>query len=435
MTLIAVLWIGGVTITGFAIYHELDEIFDSALRETTGQIIPIALHEYRLKSSGQTVAVLPAAVATSFQARRGHVHYFLQDSNGAILVQSKGADAGLLPVPPADGFRNYGEFRYYTRFLPSERVWIVVAQELHERSEATLSLWLGLASPLLAFLPLAGFAIWRTVGSATAPIRRVSRELEVRGGDHLEPIDDTGLPGELAPVTSAVNTLLTRLKAALDQERAFAANAAHELRNPIASARAQAQLLASKLAGTADHARAENIASQLGQFGRRIEKMLQMSRADAGLGRSRERGNLVAVVQLVVDDYRRRSDVGDRIRLTGDDGDCWVAMDVDAVAIVMRNAVENVVNHGSAAEPIDVRVSPNHKVSVVNACAFVPAEILRDLKVRFQRGGAQHGTGSGLGLAIVETIMHQAGGSVTLLSPAGGRLDGFEIVLEFPGAL
>ena len=436
MILFAVLWIAGVSITGFAIHHELEETFDSALREATGQIIPIALHEYSLKASRNPVPALPEAEAISFKSRRGHVHFFLQDRNGTVLVASSGAPADPLPAPRTNGFHNHGDFRYYTRLLPKEGAWIVVAQELHERSEAALGLWLGLASPLLVLLPLAGFAIWRTVGGATEPIQRVSGELEARGGEHLGPIDDAGLPGELAPVIGSINTLLTRLKAALDQERAFAANAAHELRNPIASARAQVQLLASNLVGTADNARAENIASQLGQLGRRIEKMLQMSRAEAGLGHSRERSDLEAVAQLIVDDYRRRPDVGDRMTITSDDeAGCWVAMDIDAVAIVLRNAVENAVGHGSATEPIDVRVRHGHKVSVVNACPAVPGDVLRELKGRFQRGGTPRGAGSGLGLAIVETIMQQAGGFVTLLSPAEGRLDGFEIVLEFPDAL
>jgi two-component system OmpR family sensor kinase len=337
---------------------------------------------------------------------------------------------------PERGFSNEGGYRYYSRFLPSEKVWIVVAQDLRERKEAATGLWIGLASPLLALLPIAAFAVWWTVGRATEPISRVSSELEARGGDHLEPIDAAGLPAELTPVIEAVNTLMKRLKAALDSERAFAANAAHELRNPIASARAQVQLLAGNLRGTTDSARAENIASQLGQLGRRIEKLLQMSRATAGLGHARERTDLFAITGLIADDYKRRPDVGDRLQLEPGNGtDCWVAMDPDALAIVVRNAVENAVHHGADGEPIKVRVEAGHALHIVNACPVVPSETLQELKARFRRGGLSRTTGSGLGLAIVDTLMRQAGGSATLASPAGGRQDGFEIVLKFPGAL
>jgi two-component system OmpR family sensor kinase len=161
-----------------------------------------------------------------------------------------------------------------------------------------------------------------------------------------------------------------------------------------------------------------------------------MSRAKAGLGHTRERTDLFSIVALIVDDYRRRPDVGDRLRLeTAETESCWVAMDPDALAIVVRNAVENAVHHGSDTEPVEVHVGSDHVLRVVNACPAIAPEALQDLKSRFRRGGAPRGAGSGLGLAIVDTMMRQAGGSITLLSPAEGRDDGFEIVLKFPGAL
>lgn len=431
---VAVLWIVGVVIAGLVVHHEVNEVFDSALRETTAQIIPIALHEYQLKTSAQGIAA-PEQELASLNTRRGHVHFLLRDRGGVLLVASQGAPSEQLPKPKANGFRNVGAFRYYARYLTKENVWIEVAQELHERQEAAFGIWLALASPLFALLPIAALAVWKVVGRATEPILSVSSELEARGGDHLEPIDGAGLPGELAPVIVSINTLMARLKEALEAERAFAANAAHELRNPIASARAQIQVLSGKLMGTAEQVRTENIASQLGQLGRRIERLLQMSRADAGLGRARDRSDLVGIVTLVMDDYGRRPDVGPRLNLeVPNEESCWVAMDQDALAIVLRNAIENAVSHGSPGEPIDVRVGSDHTVSVINGCSVVPDDMLRALKDRFRRGEAR-GSGSGLGLAIVDTIMRQAGGAVMLHSPARGRADGFEVMLSFPGAV
>jgi two-component system OmpR family sensor kinase len=432
---VAILWIGGVVVAGLVVHHEIDEVFDSALRETAGQIVPIALHEYEIAKAERTEGRKEAR-EVALMLSRGHMHFVLRDRGGAVLVTSEGAPVDQLPAPASQGFRNVGRYRYYARLLPGENKWIEVAQELDERREAAFGLWLALASPLLALLPIAAVAVWRTVGRATDPINRVSRQLETRGGDNLDPIDGTGLPGELSPVADAINTLMRRLKAALDSERAFAANAAHELRNPIASARAQVQVLADNLRGAPEQMRADNIASQLGQLGRRIEKLLQMSRAEAGLGQTRDRTDLVAIATLLIEDYRRRPDVGDRLRLeTTSDESCWVSMDQDALAIVLRNAIENAVNHGTATEPIEVRIGADHTVIVVNACPPIAPEALADLKGRFRRRGAPHMTGAGLGLAIVDTIMRQAGGTVTLRSPAEGRADGFEISLKFPGAI
>lgn len=430
MGLIGAFWIAGVVGAGLVVRHELNEVFDSALRETTGQVIPLALRELELKRGGKEVEPDPI-----LSARRGHVHYLLRAPDGTVLVRSHGAPEESLLARLKNGFQNQSGFRYYSRFLKDKRVWVQVAQELIERHEATTGLWLALASPLLALLPIAAVAVWWTVTRATEPISHISDELGSRGGHHLEPVETAGLPGELRPMTDAINTLMLRLKAALEQERAFAANAAHELRNPIASARAQIQVLADKLSGTGEQARAENIASSLGQLGRRIEKLLQMSRAEAGLGHSRERADLNLIIDLLVDEYARRPDAGVRIRVEkASSRPCWVAMDQDALAIVLRNALENAVVHGSRTSPIEIRVNADRSVRVINDCAPIAAESLAELKNRFSRGEKRN-SGTGLGLAIVDTLVRQAGGSVDLLSPPPEKTEGFEIVLRFPGAL
>lgn len=435
MVLIGAFWIVGVIAAGLVVRHEVDEVFDSALREATGQIIPLALEEYDHIRFGHT----PAADHLGFlKIGRGHIHYLLRALDGTVLVKSDGAPETSLLAPLKSGFTNQPGFRYFTRLVKARNVWVQVAQELTERHEAVRGLWLSLASPLLALLPIVAFAVWRTVTKATEPISRISSELEARGGHYLEPVETSGLPGELLPVADGVNTLMHRLNAALEQEHAFAANAAHELRNPIASVRAQVQVLANKLSGTSEQARAENIASLLGQLGRRIDKLLQMSRAEAGLGLSRERTDLNAIAELLVDDYTRRPELGTRITIEEASADaCWIAMDQDALAIVLRNALENAATHGSRTDPIVVRVGSDHTVRVINAGPLVPPESLAELKNRFRRGAKANGreTGTGLGLAIVDTIMRQAGGSVELLSPAQNRADGFEIVMKFPGAI
>lgn len=432
MLLVAALWIGGAAITGFAVRHEIDEIFDGVLRESTNRIIPIALLQQRLERDEASSA---AAEARATFPKTGPVRIVLRAADGTILFRSGRLPDTIWPLPKENGFHDKGDVRYFARFLPEEKAWIEVGQALHERREAERGLLIGLAAPLLLLLPIAAFAVWRTVERATDPIARVAHELALRSGDHLAPIGSEGLPAELRPVIDAINTVMARLGAALVAERTFAGNAAHELRNPIASARAQVQVLAAALTGAAERARADNIAAELGQLGRRIERLLQISRAEAGLGRSRERTDLSPLVALLVEDYRRRPDVGSRLHVTDDtDGACPVAMDQDALAIVLRNVIENAVGHGAPDAPIEMQVGPDRTVRIANACVPVPPERLQDLKGRFRRGAAPRVSGTGLGLAIVETIMREAGGTVELRSPAGGRSDGFEVVLAFPGS-
>lgn len=435
IALVALFWIVGVAVAGFAVRQEITEVFDSALRQTGGELVPVALDEYRRKISGQSDPRPSEARSPSFSASRSHVHYLLRDRSGAVVLGSTGAPARP-PIPLKRGFYDFGDYRYYTDFLSNEGLWFVIGHELQERREAAMGLWLGLSSPLIALLPIAVFAVWRTVDHTTKPISRVSQELEVRGGSDLKPIDTAGLPSELTPVIESVNTLMIRLKAAIESERAFAANAAHEMRNPIAAVQAQIQVLAANLRGTADGSRAEGLASQLAGLGRRVEKMLQMARAEAGLGHSRERTDLTAIAALVVDDFSQQSDIGTRLKFEAEDEEsCWVAMDEDAVAIVLRNVIENAVHHGKSDQPIEVRVGRDHTIRVTNACDALPRSALRELTRRFRRGDARQAAGSGLGLTIVDMIMAQAGGSLALASPAQGRPDGFEVILRFPGVI
>ena len=112
---------------------------------------------------------------------------------------------------------------------------------------------------------------------------------------------------------AAVNRLLERLGRALATERQFAANSAHELRTPIPAVLAQMQLLSAQLAGTQHAERSARIVNQIKGLSSLAEKLLQLSRAGAGAGMQRERINMMTVVQVLVDEFRRREDVGNRL--------------------------------------------------------------------------------------------------------------------------
>jgi len=436
IVLVALFWVVGVAVAGLAVRAEITEVFDSALRETGGELIPIALEEYHLKLSGRSDPRPPDARTISFSASRSHVHYMLLKPNGEVVFASMGAPDARPQIPIERGFYDDGDHRYFMHFLKTEGLWFLVGHELQERREATIGLWVGLVSPLVALLPLAAFAVWRTVDRTTKPITRVSNELETRDGNDLNPVNTADLPSELTPVIGSVNTLMMRLKGAIESERAFAANAAHELRNPIAAVQAQIQLLAANLNGTADGQRAENVVSQLSGLKRRVEKMLQMARAEAGLGHARDRSDLSAVAALIVDDFRQNPQVGARLHFDVEDDDSvWVAMDPDAIAIVLRNVIENAARHGTANQAIEVRVGQNHTVEITNACRILPQAELKELTRRFRRGHDRKVGGSGLGLTIVHMIMQQAGGTVEFRSPAKGREDGFTSTLTFPGVV
>ena len=183
-----------------------------------------------------------------------------------------------------------------------------------------------------------------------------------------------------------------------------------------------------ELEGTPQAARARRIVAGLKRLGDLAEKLLQLSRAEAGIAAAAEPIDLLPVLRLVVEDCARREGADGRLALLVEPGAGLMrALDRDAFAIAVRNLIDNALLHGGAAEPVEVRVGTEGSISVRNGG---PAVDTGTLKTPFVRGRTT-ARGSGLGLAIVETIMAQTGGRLELNSPIPGRADGFEAVLHF----
>ena len=430
--LIGGIWLAGVSIAALSIRHKIEEDFDSSLQEAAQRILPLALQyiEDQREHHGEgrwLIDPFPTAKHSE------HLIYQVRDSSGRVLLHSHDAPTEPFAVPLISGYFDGDGRRYYTESPPGMGIYVQMAELPEGRQEAINAIWFGLAAPLVGLLPLVALIIHWTVRRTTRPILEVQRQIGMRDGENLDSIDPDGLPDELKPIIHDMNRLLERLKAALEAERSFAANSAHELRTPIAAARAQAEVIAASLRGSPDHGRATQLITTLGQLGRRIEKMLQLARAEAGIGFTRTDTDLVAVTRLVVDDYGRRPHLAGRLDFdAGPNEGLIVAIDPDALGIALQNLIDNALGHGPLGATIEVVVGPGATVRVVNEGPAISPDKLATLKNRFERGRPESTPGTGLGLSIVEEIMRQAAGHLDLFSPARGRRDGFEAMLVFP---
>jgi two-component system OmpR family sensor kinase len=432
VVLIGGIWLVGVGIAAISIQHDIVEVFDSSLQETAQRLMPLALDD--LDELGehdgeerQLADIFPAS------EHKEHLLYQVRNASGRVLLRSHDAPVEPFPAPLTRGYFDDEGWRYFTEVSPNRHIFVQVAELPKERREAIRAVWLGLLTPLFGLLPVAALVIYWTVKRTTRPIIEVQRQIGTRNGENLEPIDPKGLPDELAPIIHDMNRLLERLKAALEAERAFAANSAHELRNPIAAARAQAEVIADSLRGSPDYARAAQLIDMLGQLGRRTEKILQLARTEAGLGLGRTETDLVAVTRLVVADYVRRPQLAERLTFDpGQSETLAVAIDPDALGIALQNLIDNALSHGAPEGRVEITIEPEASVHIINEGPVVSASALVALTKRFERAGATRAPGAGLGLSIVEQIMHQAGGHLELASPARGRESGFEATLVLP---
>jgi two-component system OmpR family sensor kinase len=417
------LWIAAATVTANILRHEMNEVFDSALEETAQRILPLAV----LDIVGREEQGLTQTIATL----RKHDEYFtyvVRDAQGRVLLKSHDADESIFPPYQGMGFRDTATHRLYYDAALQETVTIAVAEPLEHRATVAREMQGALALPLFIIIPLSLLAIFAVVRLSFRPVRKLRNDLAARSVQDLSAVPDTDLPSEVAPIAAAVNQLLLRLKDAFEAERSFAANAAHELRNPVAGAIAQAQRLQAETIDRKAAQRAADIEMTLKRLARLSEKLMQLARAEGGRLRSDKPADLRPILQLIVADFERAEAEG-RLDLKLPSEPVLSSIDPDAFGILCRNLIENALRHGQLGTPVAIRLEAEGRLVVRNEGPVIPAEVLVRLTSRFERA-AIAGEGSGLGLAIVRTIAERAGGSLILHSPAPGGETGFEAVVS-----
>jgi len=422
---LAVLWLLAATVTTVILRGEMDEVFDSALRETAERILPLAVADIvGREDQGVTQRLAPIRAHDEFFT------YLIRDAEGRILLQSHAADPTVFPLYDGPGFRLTATHRLYSDAVLQDTIRITIAEPLAHRAAVAREIRMGLGLPLLVVLPLALAAIILAVRFSFAPLRRYRALLESRGASDLTEVPADDLPSEVAPLAATLNNLLERLRQAFEAERSFAANAAHELRTPLAGAIAQAQRLRAETRDPAVEARAAEIEVTLKRLTRLSERLMQLARAEGGQLRLDKSADLRAVARVVVNDLGR-ADAPGRITLTLPERAVMSDIDPDAFAILCRNLVENALHHGAETAPVEVTLTVEGQLIVANDGPVLPRETLDRLTARFERANART-DGSGLGLAIVAAIADRVGSPLNLESPRPGESSGFQASLRLP---
>lgn len=423
--LLAVLWLGAASFTAVLVRQTVDEVLDSALQETAQRILPLAVSDVL----GREVEGVTQRLAQS-REHDEFLTYAVRDEKGRILLLSHDADPALFPGWSGVGFSQSATHRLYSEAAVQGSVRLTVAEPLAHRNAVARDIHMGLGLPLLIFLPLALGAIVLAVRASLAPLRRFRERLAMRGARDLSRVPVDELPAELAPMADTVNGLLGRLASAFEAERSFAANAAHELRTPLAGAIAQVQRLRAETHDPAAKARAVDIETTLKRLTRLSERLMQLARAEGGRLRLDQTSDLRMVARILTDELSRMTGAG-RIALTLPPDPLMSDLDPDVFAILYRNLVENALRHGTNDTPIQVSLTREGVLTVANEGPVVPCEALSRLMNRFERAGA-HTEGSGLGLAIVHAIAQRIGTVLVLKSPRPGQASGFEAMLMLP---
>ena len=436
-------WLLALAGAGLVLKTRTDRIFDSALQETAERILPLAIMEitadnYRRERERRDRHDDdddhdrhhddddgPRVVRRTAQpvAHDEYLTYLLRDKSGAVLMRSHDADPAAFPDAARDGIASFAGHRIYTRQAEGGRFAIQAAEPLAVRRGALLATLALMLLPLAVLVPIALWGISWLVRRGLAPIEMLSATLGQRGAQDLSPVPDMALPAELTPIRDAANRLMERLWHALEAERSFASNAAHELRTPIAATLAQTQRLVAEAPQGPLRDRAIRVESELKRMARLSEKLLQLARAEGVGVIAAQPQDMVPILAALIDDLSRDLPPG-RIHLSLPDAAVSSRLDPDAFAVLARNLVENAVLHGSADHPVAVTLTPSGTLKVTNDSAPVPPDTLARLTDRFELNGSR-AAGSGLGMTIANSIAGAIGRELRLVSPLPGERRGF----------
>lgn len=369
-----------------------------------------------------------------------------EDENHEFIVQVwtneglrifESAVGAALPQIAVLGFTNVqargGTYRVFSMQTRSQV--IQVAQNMAVRQGMARSLALRTLAPLALMAPLLVLAVWWGVSRSLAPVERVRRQLAQRQADDLSPVSDAQLPDEVQPLVSELNLLFERVQQAFEAQEHFVADAAHELRSPLAALRLQLQGLQRAGDDATRAAAIERLSAGIDRATRLVEQLLTLARQEASSTAS-EPVDLRAMAQLALADVAPAAQArGMDIGLLDSDATAApviVRGSAEALRMLVRNLLDNAIKYTPPGGQVDVQVRADngHAVLTVedNGPGIAPEHRERVMQ-RFVRDTADGAPGSGLGLAIVLAIAQRHGATVAL--DRSMRLGGLRVTLRF----
>ena len=292
----------------------------------------------------------------------------------------------------------------------------VVTQLTDARDEIAINSALRTLVPLLLLFPVLVWLIVRIIRSELAPIIHLSRRLDEQSADNPHPLADDNLPQEITPFVSAINRLLGRVNLLVGQQRRFIADAAHELRSPLAALSLQAQNLLN--AGSLDAMRERAVPLQAG-----IERAIQLTEQLLNLARTQASNhgvddiNVSVKVREMIAEYLPKAEAK-HIDLGLDESEAFsMKAPPEVLTLIIRNALENALKYTPDGGEVTVRLR-NHiddvVIEVIDNGPGIPRLERESVFESFYRIPGTAGVGSGLGLAIAREASNRLGGTVSL---------------------
>lgn len=287
--------------------------------------------------------------------------------------------------------------------------------------------------PVLVTIAGLVLGVWWVVTLALRPLLGLVGEIKTREPQDLRPLPLEPAPAEVAPLVDALNALLLRLEGAMERERAFTGDAAHELRTPLAGLRVQAQVALRATADADRQGALHRIIAGVDRATHLVEQLLLLSRLDMEEALDRPQAvDLQAIAEQVLDDLAPLS-AGRRLEVhLSSVEEAVVSGDPAQLGVLMRNLLDNAIRYGPEAADVRVElgvIAQEVILAISDRGPGIPAGRRHELFQRFHRLGEALPTGSGLGLSIVRKIVELHRAQISFTDRPGG---GLRVEVRFP---
>lgn len=420
-----VAWFGTALFTYVDTRKELDDLLDAHLAQSAALLVSQARGEFE---QGEPIGL------RGVPHHGPKVAFQIWEAGTTLRLRSAGAPAERM-AEREQGFSDVSlhdkRWRVYSAWDDAHRNLVQVAEERDLRDDIIEDIAESLLLPFAFALPLLGVLLWLAVTRGIRPLRRLGEEISHRAADNLSALDTRDAPAEIAPLVKNLNRLFGRVGDLLDRERQFTADAAHELRTPLAALRAQAQVARAE-ANVPERERAlDNVIAGCDRAVRLVEQLLTLARLEPEVLKARRVDCDLARLarEVVADAVPFALDRNVEIEF-----DASVPFELsgvpDLLCILVRNLVDNAVRYSPSGGVVSVSVA-DRTLTVLDQGPGVPPEERANLGRRFHRLLGSGQDGSGLGLSIVKRIAELHEASVTFGGEAGEEGVGLRVSVAF----
>ena len=411
-----VLWLVGALLLGSVVvivatytfaHREIDRIFDEEMRQ-----IAQAVH---LREDWRETGNLRIARPEFVFAVRAY------DEGGRVFFET------ILPSAQVDVPRTFrpgftivstdsGDWRLYTHVTPEGIV--QVGQPEARRSALARQLSFRMLLPMLLIIPFIAALLAWVLRRALSPLEETSRRVSDRDAARLDPLPTHNVPLELLPLVAEINRLLERVAGSMETQRQFFADAAHELRSPVAALSLQVQLAERAQQPAARAAAFEELKRGIGRARRLVEQLLDLARLDPAVrAEPRTAVDVARVARDVVGSYAAQAEsIGVDLGAEAEHPALALAAEGELRSLI-GNLIDNALRYSPRGSDVTVSVRREDsavEIAVRDCGPGIPREEREAVFERFHRSRGDPTHGTGLGLPIVKAIVERHHGSIVL---------------------